>query len=459
VGGSLLSIERLGVEVAQLTARVLRGERVEDIPVTTIDPYVLEFDGRQLRRWNLDESRLPPGAVVTNRQPSAWEQYRGVILITIVVIVVEALLIAGLLVQGRRRRRAEGALRESEQRFRLLADTAPVLIRRSRVDKQCDFFNKPWLEFRGRAPEQEAGFGWSEGVHRDDLDRCLQTYNSAFDARRPFRMEYRLLRADGEYRWVLDTGVPRFAADGSFAGYIGSCLDITERREIEQANRDLAGRLITAQEVERTRIARELHDDVGQRLASMSLEIGLVKRRLPDAPPGVQDDLAGLQQTVQSLSSDLRVLSHELHPSVLKHLGLVEALKARCDEMQVESGMTVDLAVAAGLGDVPADAALCLYRVAQEALRNIVKHAQAGTARVSLRRDNGHLAMRVIDDGHGFDRRSVERTRLGLVSLDERVRMLNGTFAVESSRESGTTVSAILPIGDAHVTASSADRG
>jgi formate hydrogenlyase transcriptional activator len=126
------------------------------------------------------------------------------------------------------RKRVEEALRESEERFRTMADTAPVMIWVSGTDKLCTFFNKVWLEFTGCTMEQELGEGWAKGVHLDDRDRCIAIYSQSFDARRSFKMEYRIRRADGEYRWVLDEGVPRFMSDGTFAGYIGSCVDITE---------------------------------------------------------------------------------------------------------------------------------------------------------------------------------------------------------------------------------------
>ncbi|MBV8100421.1 MAG: PAS domain S-box protein [Verrucomicrobia bacterium] len=133
---------------------------------------------------------------------------------------------------------SEAASRESEERFRILADTAPVMVWMSGTDMLCNFFNKPWLEFTGRTLEQELGNGWSEGVHADDLKRCLALYFSSFEVQQSFTMEYRLRRADGEYRWVLDTGVPRYVPDGEFAGYIGSAIDITERRLAEAALRE-----------------------------------------------------------------------------------------------------------------------------------------------------------------------------------------------------------------------------
>ena len=133
-----------------------------------------------------------------------------------------------------KRKIAEEELRESERRFRTIANAAPVMIWISGPDKLCTFFNKGWLDFTGRTMEQELGNGWAEGIHSDDLEHCLEIYGNSFDARQPFTMEYRLRRNDGEYRWVLDSGAPRFASDGAFLGYIGSGTDITERRQAEE---------------------------------------------------------------------------------------------------------------------------------------------------------------------------------------------------------------------------------
>ncbi|MGH8579523.1 MAG: PAS domain-containing sensor histidine kinase [Gammaproteobacteria bacterium] len=130
-------------------------------------------------------------------------------------------------------RHAEATLKESEARFRTVCDTAPVMIWMSGPDKLCSYFNQPWLEFTGRSLEEELGNGWAEGVH-GDFSRCLDTYQHAFDARRSFTMEYRLRRADGAYRWILDKGIPRFDPEGRFLGYIGSCVDITEERAAEE---------------------------------------------------------------------------------------------------------------------------------------------------------------------------------------------------------------------------------
>jgi PAS domain S-box-containing protein len=146
------------------------------------------------------------------------------------------------------RKLGEDALRESEQRFRVVADAAPVLIWMSDVDKLCTFFNKPWLEFTGRSLEQELGNGWTEGVHPDDLQRCVRTYVEAFDAREPFLMQYRLRRHDGQYRWISDNGVPLYDGQKKFAGYIGSCIDVTELINKERALRESEERMSLAAE-------------------------------------------------------------------------------------------------------------------------------------------------------------------------------------------------------------------
>lgn len=224
-------------------------------------------------------------------------------------------------------------------------------------------------------------------------------------------------------------------------------------RESYARIRDLAGRLITAQEAERARIARDLHDDVGQRVASFSIALGTLKRRLGAADDLARADIAGLQQETTALAKSLRLLSHDLHPGLLQQLGLVEALRGHCDVLQRESGLTVGLDASPDLGVVSDEASLCLYRVAQEALRNVVTHAGAQTVRLSLERHDGSICLRVRDDGRGLPRGQVSSHRgLGLISLKERVRMLEGTFSVDSSDRSGTTVSVTLPCEGADAT-------
>jgi PAS domain S-box-containing protein len=163
--------------------------------------------------------------------------------IFLIVLAIPLLFLATVIEE---RRTGDTVLIESESRFRVVADAAPVLIWMAGVDKLCTFFNKPWLEFTGRTIQQEMGNGWAEGVHPDDLQKCLEVYTQAFDARQPFVMQYRLRRNDGEYRWVSDQGVARHTAQGGFAGYIGSCVDVTELMRKEEALREFEERVVLA---------------------------------------------------------------------------------------------------------------------------------------------------------------------------------------------------------------------
>jgi PAS domain-containing protein len=192
VGGHLFGFETAGTNAAKLGLRILAGEKPEEIGVQKTSANTYMFDWRQLQRWGIREDSLPPGSVVRYRETSFWDLYRWHISGVISLCVIQSLLIVGLLVQRANRRRADIALRESESRFRLMADAAPVMVWTSGPDKLCTYASKRWLDFTGRPMQCELGNGWSEGVYADDLQRCLDTYVRAFDARQRFRMEYRL---------------------------------------------------------------------------------------------------------------------------------------------------------------------------------------------------------------------------------------------------------------------------
>ena len=347
------------------------------------------------------------------------------------------------------RKRSVDALRESEDRFRTVANAAPVMIWMSGTDKLCTFFNKGWLDFTGRTPEQELGHGWAEGVHREDFARCLEVYEQSFDARIPFEMEYRLRRRDGEYRWLLDNGTPRYSTDGSFLGYIGSCIDISARKLAEEAAHNLSGRLIHAQEETRKRFARELHDDLSQSLALLSVELEMFGQAPLLQPEKIAARMEEFSRQVRGLSSEVHQLSHDLHPAKLEQLGLVAAVRGFCQEFARAHELAIEFSEHDVPRNVPDAAALCLFRIAQEALQNAMKHSGATVVKVELAREDGHLRLAVVDDGMGFDPH-VPRTNgsLGLVSMSERARFVGGSLTIESRSGAGTRVEVRVPFAE-----------
>jgi PAS domain S-box-containing protein len=336
---------------------------------------------------------------------------------------------------------SEKTIRESEERFRLVADTAPALIWTSGTNKLCTYVNKPWLEFTGRSIDSELGNGWADGVHPEDLQRC-GNYTQSFDRRETFRTEYRLRRHDGEYRWILDIGVPRFDQDRSFVGYIGIGVDITERILAEAALANVSRKLIEAQERERNRIGRELHDDISQRLAMLAIEIA----QLQANPSEVWSRVQELRKQTVKISGDVQALSHELDSSKLDYLGAIRGMRGWCGEFGERQGIQVEFKAEAAIS-LPREIGLCLFRVLQEALHNAAKHSGVRRIEVQLREDAGEIHLLVSDLGRGFDLETATQGRgLGLTSMQERVRLINGIIEIQSKPKGGTTIHARVPL-------------
>ena len=315
-------------------------------------------------------------------------------------------------------------------------------------NKLCSYFNQSWLEFTGRSMEQELGMGWLEGVHAQDVQGCINTYTQFFDRRERFSMEYRLRRHDGEYRWVLDIGAPRFNDDSSFAGYVGCCMDITDLKQARATVIEFSGRLLRAGEEERARIARELHDDINQRLALLANGLQEAEQAAAaDKDRSRSQGLHVLWQMTNEIATDIQHMSHQLHPSKLHYLGLASTVRQLCNEFAQQHKIEIECIVKSLPDDLDENVSLNLFRTVQESLRNAVKHSQAHHVKVELTCQSNVVHLLVSDDGVGFDPEERRADHgLGLVSMRERLRSVGGEFSIWSKPFHGTVVEAKVPV-------------
>ena len=366
-------------------------------------------------------------------------------------------LVAQVITNALARERHERKLLQSEARLEASAELAGLAF------YEVDFMNgiaHVDTRFRdlcgvpaGRDRGLQALEFWMDHIHPDDRERILERRRQLHEGRlERLSEEYRFVHPARGQRWIHH--VARVAgrdAGGRTRQSYGVLRDITQTKQAEMALRDLSRRLIQAHEDERALLARELHDDVTQRLAVLAIDMGRAEIAATDSAQ--VDLMRSVRAELVRLSEDIHSLAYQLHPSVLEELGLVEALRAECERRSRHGRLTVamdleSLPVAAGK-----EAELCLFRVTQEALNNVARHAGTSAARVTLRRADGGLLLAVRDDGVGFDLAGRRRGRsIGLMSMRERVLLVNGTLDIETAPGQGTTLVAWVPVraGEGH---------
>ena len=358
-------------------------------------------------------------------------------------------LVAEVFANALARKRADQALRDSEARLSLAADAAGVGL--WTLDNDTGVY---WATDKARAI-----FGYPPGsvvshelfessVYPEDLPLVRDAIARSARTGDALAVEYRIQRPDGEFRWVSSRGRSEFKATGEPHRLMGVSIDVTERKLNDEALHQLSQRLIRAHEDERALIARELHDDVTQQLAVLAIEAGRAAVDLPEGPKATL--LTSVREGLARLSEDVHALAYHLHPSILEELGLPEALRAECDRRRRQSSFEILTDLDPDAAGLEREAALCLFRVAQEALTNIARHAAAQVVTVTLHQMEDGVRLAVRDDGGGFaPRDSRSHRRLGLASMRERVRLVHGTLDVESAPGAGTSVIAWVPDGEA----------
>lgn len=282
-------------------------------------------------------------------------------------------------------------------------------------------------------------------IHADDLPWVLAAYRKQTQITEHFDLTFRMWASDGRLVWVQNLVSVGAQHEGATRLH-GYMIDVSDRKQAEEALKDLGGRLIAAQEEERRRVARELHDDFNQRLAVLSVELEQVKQKL-QKPLELRRTIGRLQEQAQEIAAEIHRLSYRLHPSKLDHLGLAAAVRSLCAEL-TESGKLETEFVQSGFPCVlDQDITLCVFRIAQEALRNCVKHSQAESARVMLTRTRTAVRLVVSDNGCGFDTRTASMEKgLGFISMKERLHLLGGQLKVSSKPLRGTRIEVSVPL-------------
>ena len=346
------------------------------------------------------------------------------------------------------RRRTEDALRESEQRFRLAASAGKMFSYEWDAATDVMVRSGEYAEMLCTDKEGDLTTGQQTlaKVHPDDREKVLAA-DAALSVEKPdLRVSHRMARPDGSVIWVERTGRAHFNEQGRMLRIVGMVADITESKQAEAALADVSRRLIDAQEQERKRIARELHDDIGQRLALLAVKLEQLHLDPPDLPD-IRTRLGALQVQASEIATDIQTLSHELHSTKLEYLGPVAAMRGHCQELSDQTKVKVDFRSQDVPSPLPPDVSLCLFRVLQEALRNAVKHSGARHIEVGLWGTPDEVHLSVSDRGAGFDSEAAKRGRgLGLVSMEERLRLHKGMLSIESQPKQGTTIHARVPL-------------
>ena len=386
-------------------------------------------------------------------------------------------------------KRAEVALRESEERFRMAALAVNNLIWTNNAQGMMEGEQPGWAKFTGQTPKEYRGYGWAKAVHPDDAQPTIKAWNAAVAKKRLFKFEHRVRRHDGIWRFCSVRAVPVIGEDGEIREWVGVHNDITERKKTEatlrraevlaasnqklekeivrrvagekslkqseenltqllnharqqqEELRFLARRVLSAQEEERKRVSRELHDVIAQTLTGINVQLAALKKAAGLDVGDLGQNIARTQMLVEKSVDIVHQFARELRPAMLDDLGLVPALRSFLDVFTKRTGVRTKLTAFTGVEQLDFAHRTVLYRVAQEALTNVARHAHARRVNVTLEKLSNGISLKIADDGKAFRVAETMRgKRLGLLGMRERLEMIGGTFAIESTPGRGTTV-------------------
>jgi PAS domain S-box-containing protein len=450
IGGKLTSSELVARRTAELALRVLRGERVESIPVADVNTSRMAFDWRQLRRWKLDEGKLPAGSEILFREATFWQRYSSRIITMIALSMLQSALIVALLLERQRRRKAAIGLKQleqqvvrSEREFSTLVENSPDVI--CRLDRDLRYiYVSPNLKgifrisadvFLGKRPGEVPVPNYDSKTFED---RCRE----AVERRQPTVHEFQF--EEHQYRTRI---VPEYSAGGEVESVMSITEDFTVRLRAELELRKLTARLLNLQDDERRRIARELHDGTAQSISAISLNLSRLERVNINATSEMTRLLRDSQDLAEQSVAELRTLSYLLHPPILDHAGLVRALQLFVRGFSERTGINVDVAGVQDIGRLPADVETALFRIVQESLTNVRRHSGSNSAGIRLEKRDAEIKLQVSDRGHGMlQGLGDNELGVGISGMRQRLSQLGGRLEIESN-SGGTTITVRIPTG------------
>ena len=456
IGGSVFDFEAEGARAGSLALDILGGKLTLTKPLTILAASRTPmFDWKELKRWGVKDKSLPPESIFLNRPGTVWGEYKRFILGGMALFLAQTFLIIGLVAQSRKKKRAEKSLRQKTEELDRFFEVTLDLFCIANTDGYFLRLNPSALRILGYSSEELMANPLYDFVHPDDLDKTREVMGFLASQQDLSSFENRYRCKDGTYRWLEWSS----ATVGNLV--YAAARDITERKQAEQALqehervlsqnqddlRELTGRLITAQEEERRHLARELHDDLTQRLAVLSIDAENLEQQLMDSPDPVKEKLKDIKNQTVKISWDIHNLARQLHPSILDDLGLVRAVESECAAFLKREGVNIVFRNENVPDILEKDISLTLYRIVQEGLRNISKHACADHVSIFLQCLDHEILLSIQDDGIGFDMAKAKVTPgIGLSSLRERARLIHGDLSIKAAPGEGTVITVRAPL-------------